>query len=123
VWRGTGGGVPFLVLDGKGGLDGAISWSLECWLLHECAGGSTLVVVSIWIGVGWIGRAAVRDRGLGIGPEYCSFMTVATLARLSLPSSILPKSPPKSKSKSPSTLGGVTVVVVEVDEVGALGRP
>lgn len=52
---------------------------------------------------------------------YWSVFKVATLARLSFPSSILLKSPPRSRSKSLSTLGGVTVV--EVDEVGALGRP
>ena len=63
----------------------------------------------------------MRDRGAGICPEYWSFLAVATLARLSFPSNILLKSPPRSRLKSSSTLGGVTVV--EVDAVGALGRP
>jgi len=59
----------------------AISWSLECWLLHDRRGGSTLDELSKWSGDGWLGRDPVSERGAGACTEYWSFLSVTTLER------------------------------------------
>lgn len=72
------------------------------------------------MGVGWFDREAVKDLGAEACRPLGSSRTVITLALLSKPS-ILLKSPPRSRLKLDSIVGGVTVV--EVDDVVARALP
>src|SRR4051812_2793687 len=65
-------------------------------------------------------RLVVRDRGARACRPLASSRTVATLALLSKPISIFPKSPPRSIWKSSSSLGGVAVLVVDAVAARAL---